>query len=96
MSRSGRSADNVSQSRPKRAIVPGVKLWTTTSAQSTRRRAARWPPSVARLSAMPSLDVLKFAMNWALLMPGLPSRNGGSTRVTSSFASDSTRTTVAP
>ena len=96
MIRSGRPSLSVAQSRPKRAIVPGVKLSTTTSAQSTSRRASSRPSSVERSSARPSFEELKLAMNCARSMCDSPSLNGGAARSTSMRVEDSTWTAVAP
>ena len=96
MTSSGWSARSVSQASPSRRIVPGVKLSITTSAQPASRLARSRPVSLARSSAMPSLELLKFAKNCDLFASRSPSLKGGAMRSTSMRCADSTRTTVAP
>jgi hypothetical protein len=77
-------------------MVPGENDSVTTSAQRTRSRTIRRPPSRVGSSVSMRFPAFRFWKQPEFSGPSTPPRYGASVRAVSIRRVDSTRTTVAP
>src|SRR4051794_41190023 len=81
---------------PQPASAFGVNDSTIPSAHSIARHATSRPRRSVRSRPTLILPALKSPKKWLLLIPGMPSRNGGISRSTPGGLDDSILITVAP